>query len=55
MRAKYAGREVSASPATGLASRHKTQQEALVSIALGIADSGDARRGLNIGKNAGGK
>ncbi|MXP41037.1 2-oxoglutarate dehydrogenase E1 component [Altererythrobacter soli] len=55
MRAKYAGREVSASPATGLASRHKVQQEALVSIALGIADSGDARRDPNIGKNAGGK
>jgi len=37
MRASYAGREASASPATGLASRHKEQQEALVAAALGIA------------------
>jgi 2-oxoglutarate dehydrogenase E1 component len=36
MRASYAGRDASASPATGLASRHKEQQEALVAAALGI-------------------
>ena len=45
MRPRYAGREVAASPATGLASRHKVQQEALVNIALGLADGGDAVRG----------
>ncbi len=32
----YAGRATSASPATGLASQHKAQQEALVNEALGI-------------------
>ncbi len=32
----YAGRTASASPATGLASQHKAQQEALVNTALGI-------------------
>jgi 2-oxoglutarate dehydrogenase E1 component len=32
----YAGRAASASPATGLASMHKTQQAALVNEALGI-------------------
>src|SRR6478609_9719794 len=37
MRASYAGRDAAASPATGLASRHKQQQEALVAAALGIA------------------
>jgi 2-oxoglutarate dehydrogenase E1 component len=36
-RATYAGRAASASPATGLASRHKAEQEALVSDALTIA------------------
>ncbi|MBS1240235.1 MAG: sucA, partial [Proteobacteria bacterium] len=36
MRASYAGRDASASPATGLASKHKAQQEALVADALGI-------------------
>lgn len=35
-RARYAGRNASASPATGLASRHKAEQEALVSDALSI-------------------
>jgi len=35
MRPTYAGRDASASPATGLASRHKAQQEALVAAALG--------------------
>ncbi|HPD91230.1 MAG: 2-oxoglutarate dehydrogenase E1 component [Rhodobacter sp.] len=33
-RARYAGRPASASPATGLASKHKAQQEALVNEAL---------------------
>ncbi|WP_420023279.1 2-oxoglutarate dehydrogenase E1 component [Cereibacter azotoformans] len=35
-RAHYAGRAASASPATGLASRHKAEQEALVNDALTI-------------------
>ena len=34
-RATYAGRAASASPATGLASRHKFEQETLVKEALG--------------------
>ena len=34
----YAGRDASASPATGLASRHKEQQEKLVAQALGLAE-----------------
>ena len=38
MRPCYAGREVAASPATGFASRHQIQQEALVNIALGLND-----------------
>lgn len=33
---RYAGRSTAASPATGLASRHKAQQEALVDSALQI-------------------
>ncbi|WP_394727464.1 2-oxoglutarate dehydrogenase E1 component [Altererythrobacter sp. GH1-8] len=37
MRPRYAGRDASASPATGLAKRHQEQQEKLVEIALGIA------------------
>ncbi len=37
-RAIYAGRAASASPATGLASRHKAEQEALVSDALTIPE-----------------
>ncbi len=36
MRPCYAGREVAALPATGYASRHQVQQEALVNIALGL-------------------
>lgn len=32
----YAGRAASASPATGLASRHKAQQDALIAAALGL-------------------
>jgi len=37
-RARYVGRHASASPATGLASRHKAEQEALVNDALSIAE-----------------
>lgn len=36
MRPTYAGRDAAASPATGLASRHKAQQEALIAQALGL-------------------
>lgn len=50
MRASYAGREASASPATGFAKRHQMQQEALVNIALGLADGGAALRAAK--KNA---
>jgi 2-oxoglutarate dehydrogenase E1 component len=35
----YAGRKASASPATGLASRHKAEQEALVNDALSFGDA----------------
>ena len=40
MRPIYAGREVAASPATGLAKRHKAQQEGLVNVALDLANTG---------------
>ncbi|QSB44248.1 2-oxoglutarate dehydrogenase E1 component [Tsuneonella flava] len=47
MRPCYAGREVAASPATGLAKRHAEQQRSLVQVALGLADGGtDARAKL---------
>ena len=36
MRPLYAGRDRAASPATGLASRHAAQQQALVTEALGL-------------------
>ncbi|MCV6594247.1 MAG: hypothetical protein OIF48_14935, partial [Silicimonas sp.] len=35
-RPRYVGRATSASPATGLASQHKAQQEALVNEALSL-------------------
>jgi 2-oxoglutarate dehydrogenase E1 component len=35
MRAHYAGRDASASPATGLAKRHAAEQAALIAAALG--------------------
>ncbi|MEM1162362.1 MAG: 2-oxoglutarate dehydrogenase E1 component [Pseudomonadota bacterium] len=35
-RASYAGRSASASPATGLGSQHKAEQEALIGAALGL-------------------
>ncbi|MEZ5694957.1 MAG: 2-oxoglutarate dehydrogenase E1 component [Sphingomonadaceae bacterium] len=40
LRPTYAGRDAAASPATGLASRHIKQQEALVEMALGLSDGG---------------
>ncbi len=40
MRPRYAGREEAASPATGFAKRHQVQQEALVSVALGLSERG---------------
>ncbi|APE28356.1 2-oxoglutarate dehydrogenase E1 component [Aurantiacibacter gangjinensis] len=40
MRPTYAGREEAASPATGFAARHQVQQEALVSVALGLSERG---------------
>jgi 2-oxoglutarate dehydrogenase E1 component len=46
MRPSYAGREPAASPATGLASRHQAQQEALLTIALGLEGKDEARRKL---------
>jgi 2-oxoglutarate dehydrogenase E1 component len=46
MRPSYAGREPAASPATGLASKHQAQQEALVTIALGLDNASEARRKL---------
>ena len=52
MRPVYAGREPAASPATGLAKRHQVQQESLVSIALGLADGGDAARQLKSRKSS---
>ncbi len=43
-RARYAGRTASASPATGLAKRHQSEQGALVSNALGLSVRGEIRR-----------
>ncbi|WAT17983.1 2-oxoglutarate dehydrogenase E1 component [Aurantiacibacter sp. MUD11] len=40
MRPSYAGREEAASTATGFAKRHQAQQEALVSVALGLSTRG---------------
>jgi 2-oxoglutarate dehydrogenase E1 component len=50
MRPSYAGREPAASPATGLASKHAEQQQALVELALGIGDNEAARRTLKTSK-----
>ncbi|MGB3930230.1 MAG: 2-oxoglutarate dehydrogenase E1 component [Sphingobium sp.] len=44
MRARYAGRKASASPATGLASRHVSEQGALVADALGHSVRTEIRR-----------
>ncbi|MBS0481245.1 MAG: 2-oxoglutarate dehydrogenase E1 component [Proteobacteria bacterium] len=43
-RARYAGRNASASPATGLASRHASEQGALISHALGTSVRQEIRR-----------
>jgi 2-oxoglutarate dehydrogenase E1 component len=47
MRPRYAGREPAASPATGYTKRHEEQQRALVSMALGLNDGGEALHGAN--------
>jgi 2-oxoglutarate dehydrogenase E1 component len=43
-RARYAGRASSASPATGLAKRHSSEQAALVADALGLSVRSEIRR-----------
>ena len=43
-RARYAGRAASASPATGLAKRHASEQAALVGNALGLSVRSEIRR-----------
>ena len=43
-RARYAGRSASASPATGLAKRHVSEQGALVADALGLSVRKEIRR-----------
>jgi 2-oxoglutarate dehydrogenase E1 component len=43
-RARYAGRKASASPATGLAKRHQSEQAALVADALGHNVRAEIRR-----------
>ena len=43
-RARYAGRAAAASPATGLASRHLSEQAALVADALGLSVRSEIRR-----------
>jgi 2-oxoglutarate dehydrogenase E1 component len=50
MRPCYAGREPAASPATGLASKHAQQQQALVALALGLGDKEAALRALKTPK-----
>ena len=50
MRPCYAGRDVAASPATGLAKKHAEQQQALVALALGLGDKDAARRTLKTAK-----
>jgi 2-oxoglutarate dehydrogenase E1 component len=42
MRAQYAGRDASASPATGLAKRHAAEQAALIGAALGHSSDANA-------------
>ncbi len=44
LRARYAGRAAAASPATGLMSRHQTEQAALVADALGLNVRDEIRR-----------
>ena len=47
MRPRYAGRASAASPATGLMSRHQTEQSALVADALGLSVRAEIRRTKN--------
>ena len=47
MRPRYAGRAAAASPATGLMSRHQTEQAALVADALGLDVRAEIRRTKN--------
>ncbi len=47
MRPRYAGRTAAASPATGLMSRHQTEQSALVADALGLSVRAEIRRTKN--------
>lgn len=47
MRPRYAGRTAAASPATGLMSRHQTEQSALVADALGLSVRAEIRRAKN--------
>ncbi|MDZ3830275.1 MAG: 2-oxoglutarate dehydrogenase E1 component [Sphingopyxis sp.] len=47
MRPRYAGRHAAASPATGLMSRHQTEQAALVADALGLNVRAEIRRTKN--------
>ncbi|WP_439568776.1 2-oxoglutarate dehydrogenase E1 component [Sphingopyxis sp.] len=47
MRPRYAGRAAAASPATGLMSRHQTEQAALVADALGLSVRAEIRRSKN--------
>ncbi|WP_033073968.1 2-oxoglutarate dehydrogenase E1 component [Sphingopyxis sp. MWB1] len=47
MRPRYAGRNAAASPATGLMSRHQTEQAALVADALGLNVRAEIRRTKN--------
>ena len=47
MRPRYAGRASAASPATGLMSRHQTEQSALVADALGLSVRAEIRRAKN--------
>jgi len=44
MRPRYVGRAAAASPATGLMSRHQTEQAALVADALGLSVRAEIRR-----------
>ena len=46
-RPRYAGRAASASPATGLAKRHASEQAALVADALGLSVRSEIRRKQN--------
>jgi 2-oxoglutarate dehydrogenase E1 component len=56
MRGQYAGRDSSASPATGLAKRHAAEQAALIAAALGHppATPGSTKPAANRTERAGG-